>query len=113
MYLAVAIVMIILQKKKFNDSCMLNFYIFYHHVALRGMIVYVYNRNTNNYTDICGIVRYSSSLKCYKVSIPVCTVPYHIVELYNVLLASRYQVLPKTGTISASYLNTSVYGKSS
>jgi hypothetical protein len=40
--LAIAIVKIVHQKKKFNDGCILNFDIVYHHVALRGMTVYVY-----------------------------------------------------------------------
>ncbi len=38
------------------------------------------------------------------------TVLYRIVEVYYALLASRYQVLPKTGIIFASYFNTCMYG---
>ncbi len=83
----------------------------FRHVAMRAMFVHAYNTNTNN-AVIRGTIQSSPSLKCHKVTIPYCTLPYPIVEVYNALLASRYQLLPETGTISAFYFDTSIYGKS-
>ena len=37
----VAVVRIVLQREKFNDNCILNFDTVYHHVAIRGMPLYV------------------------------------------------------------------------